>query len=68
MATATKHNLDARVTNPLNALRGTIRRYVVIEGLLAAVSQNPKHYCTACWTGRYPVPPIDNMSKLGMER
>jgi hypothetical protein len=35
MPTATK-NLDARVTNPLDALRGTIRRYVVIEGVLAA--------------------------------
>ena len=36
MPTATKDNLDARVTNPLDALRGTIRRYVVIEGALAA--------------------------------
>ncbi|HUR54113.1 MAG TPA: hypothetical protein VMZ71_08275, partial [Gemmataceae bacterium] len=37
MATATtKAGLDARVTNPLDSLRGTIRRYVVIEGVLAA--------------------------------
>ena len=39
-----------------------------VEGLLAAVKQNPKNYCTACWTGKYPVPPLDQMSKLGMER
>lgn len=42
--------------------------YLSIEGLLAAVKQNPKNYCTACWTGKYPVPPLDQMSKLGMER
>ena len=42
--------------------------YISIQGLLAAVSQNPKHYCTACWTGKYPVPPLDEMNKLGMEK
>jgi hypothetical protein len=37
MARATlRDNLDPRVTNPLDALRGTIRRYVVLEGVLAA--------------------------------
>ncbi|MDB5312304.1 MAG: hypothetical protein JWO38_6506 [Gemmataceae bacterium] len=42
MATATSrppapHFLDPRVSHPLDQLRGTIRRYVVVEGLLSAV-------------------------------
>ena len=40
MATATRpsrdHRIDERVTHPLDRLRGTIRKYVVIEGLLSA--------------------------------
>lgn len=41
MATATParpaaHRLAAEVSNPLDRLRGTIRRYVVVEGLLSA--------------------------------
>ncbi len=42
--------------------------YLSEEGLLAAVSKPASHYCTACWTGRYPVPPIDNMNKFAMEQ
>jgi amidophosphoribosyltransferase len=41
--------------------------YLSVDGLLAAVSQSAHHYCTACWTGRYPVKPIDKMSKYSME-
>jgi len=42
--------------------------FLSVEGLLAAVSKPKKDYCNACWTGRYPVAPVDNMDKLGMER
>lgn len=42
--------------------------YLSVEGLLAAVSKPSSHYCTACWTGKYPLPPVDAMNKLGMER
>ncbi|MBI4354833.1 MAG: amidophosphoribosyltransferase [Candidatus Omnitrophica bacterium] len=28
--------------------------YISIEGMLKAVSGNPSHYCTACWSGQYP--------------
>jgi amidophosphoribosyltransferase len=30
--------------------------YLSIEGMLASVSGPPDSYCTACWTGDYPVP------------
>ncbi len=42
--------------------------YLSVEGLLAAVSKPKHHYCTACWTGNYPVKPVDMMDKFGMER
>ncbi len=37
--------------------------YLSVEGMLAALSRPPSSYCTACWTGRYPVPIPDGMSK-----
>lgn len=33
--------------------------YLSLEGMLAALSRPPDHYCTACFTGRYPVPKTD---------
>lgn len=36
MATVTPSTIDPVVTHPLDQLRGTIRRYVVVEGLLTA--------------------------------
>ncbi|MFH0939521.1 MAG: amidophosphoribosyltransferase [Planctomycetota bacterium] len=41
--------------------------YISLDGLLAAVSKPSTHYCTACWTGKYPVQPVDMMNKYGME-
>jgi amidophosphoribosyltransferase len=29
--------------------------YLSIEGLLASVGDNPNHFCSACFTNRYPV-------------
>jgi hypothetical protein len=31
--------------------------------MLSAVTEPKENYCTACWTGKYPVPPIDAMDK-----
>jgi len=42
--------------------------YLSVDGLLAAVSKPSTHYCTACWTGKYPVKPVDEMNKYSMER
>jgi amidophosphoribosyltransferase len=41
--------------------------YLSVEGLLSSVSKPKEHYCTACWTGKYPVQPVDNMDKYAME-
>ncbi|MCW8132208.1 MAG: amidophosphoribosyltransferase [Planctomycetota bacterium] len=41
--------------------------FLSVEGLQMAMSQPSKNYCSACWTGKYPVPPVDTMNKLGME-
>ncbi|MBI4568050.1 MAG: amidophosphoribosyltransferase [Planctomycetes bacterium] len=30
--------------------------YLSLEGMLATVSAKPEHYCTACYTGDYPLP------------
>jgi amidophosphoribosyltransferase len=37
--------------------------YLSLEGMLSAVSHPPGNYCTACWTGTYPVRPVDAMVK-----
>ena len=29
--------------------------YLSLDGLLECVSDDPSSYCTACWTGNYPV-------------
>jgi len=43
-------------------------RYLGLEGLLSAVSGPPDHYCTACWTGHYPVAPEEAMDKSRHEK
>jgi len=42
--------------------------YLSVEGMLSAVTSPKEHYCTACWTGKYPVPPVDEMDKGKHER
>jgi amidophosphoribosyltransferase len=37
--------------------------YLSVEGMLSAVTRPKESYCTACWTGKYPVPPVDEMDK-----
>jgi amidophosphoribosyltransferase len=37
--------------------------YLSLEGMLSTVSHPKESYCTACWSGRYPVPPVDVMQK-----
>jgi len=38
--------------------------YLSIEGLLKSVPHEKGGYCTACFTGRYPLPPEEVMYKL----
>jgi len=42
--------------------------YLSVEGMLSAVSRPKESYCTACWTGKYPVPPVDEMDKSKHEK
>ena len=42
--------------------------YLSVPGLLSCVSQPPDHYCTACFSGRYPAPVGVHVGKHAMER
>ncbi len=37
--------------------------YLSLEGMLSAASGPPGNYCTACWSGKYVVPPVDKVEK-----
>jgi len=41
--------------------------YISLEGLLSAV-KNPEDYCTACFTGNYPLPIPEKYDKFRLER
>jgi len=41
--------------------------YQSLEGLLSCAKYPAEHYCTACWTGRYPIPIDIPVSKFAME-
>lgn len=43
-------------------------RYLSLEGMLSAVRHPRDHYCTACFSNRYPVPVDRPLSKYEMER
>lgn len=42
--------------------------YQTVDGMLSCMCNPPGHYCTACFTGDYPVLPEDNMDKFALER
>ena len=42
--------------------------YISLPGLLSCMSLPPDHYCTACWSEKYPVPVMTMISKFMMER
>jgi amidophosphoribosyltransferase len=42
--------------------------YLSLEGMLACAALPPSHYCTACWSGKYPIPVNARMNKFSMER
>jgi amidophosphoribosyltransferase len=42
--------------------------YLSLDGMLACLSRPPDDYCTACWSGHYPIPVDMQLSKFGMER
>jgi amidophosphoribosyltransferase len=42
--------------------------YISLEGMLSCCRLPKNHYCTACWTGIYPIPVQTMVSKFAMER
>jgi amidophosphoribosyltransferase len=42
--------------------------YLSLEGLLSAVRGNKAHYCTACYSGKYPLPFGPEADKYILER
>lgn len=42
--------------------------YLTLDGMLSCVKHPPTHYCTACWSGSYPVPVDEAVSKYAFER
>ncbi|MBI2932423.1 MAG: amidophosphoribosyltransferase [Planctomycetes bacterium] len=42
--------------------------YLSLKGMLETMSHPQSHYCTACWTGTYVVPPVDEMKKDRLEQ
>jgi len=42
--------------------------YLSEEGMLSVTAHPKDHYCTACFTGRYPIPVKEPLDKLAMER
>ena len=42
--------------------------YLSLEGMLSCVQGGRKRFCTACFTGRYPVPVEHSFGKFAMER
>jgi amidophosphoribosyltransferase len=42
--------------------------YISLEGMLSCASLPKDNYCTACWTGNYPIPVQTIVNKFTMER
>ncbi len=41
--------------------------YLSLEGMLACFKHPASHYCTACWSGKYPVTPEKKQGKCALE-
>jgi len=41
--------------------------YLSLEGMLECASQPKENYCTACWSGKYPIP-FQNVNKFHAEK
>ena len=42
--------------------------YLSVKAMLSCMSNPPEHYCTACWSGDYPVSVDANTHKFVLER
>ncbi len=51
---------DKTVDEIRNYLEIDSLHYISLEGMLSCVEKPNSHYCTACWSGKYPIP-VDEM-------
>ncbi len=42
--------------------------YLSLEGMVAATGMNPDHFCLACYSGNYPIPPPKDIGKFCFEQ
>ena len=42
--------------------------YLSLDGMLKCMGKPAESYCTACWSGNYPIPVDMQVSKFGLER
>ncbi len=42
--------------------------YLSLDGMLKCMGKPADNYCTACWSGNYPIPVDHQLSKFGCER
>ena len=43
-------------------------QYLSLDGMLSCLKNPPDHYCTACWSGQYPIPVDRPLDKHASER
>jgi len=41
--------------------------YLSLEGMLSCFNHPSNYYCTACWTGKYPIQPKEKQEKMRLE-
>jgi amidophosphoribosyltransferase len=72
------YGIDFATTNELIAHNRTVDQireylevdtlaYLSLEGTITATRLDPKHCCTACWSGEYKIPIDHQQTKLGFE-
>ena len=61
---AAEHSLD-KIADFLHA---DSIGYLSLDAMLACASNPPDHYCTACWSGEYPVKVDGDVGKFALER
>ncbi|MCM8789503.1 MAG: amidophosphoribosyltransferase, partial [Candidatus Omnitrophica bacterium] len=69
------HRASELLANKYESLEG-VRRYLGVdslgylslEGMLGCLKHPPQHYCTACWTGKYPIIAEKEHGKFSLEQ
>ena len=60
--------LFKRIVGYEKPLRVALLGYLSLNGLLKSVTGRSESFCSACFTGKYPIPVQLEMDKMAMER